>query len=114
MFYLQSNARLSSEDLTNKIISELIILLDPENIVGSDAGNWRDLAGKMGCGLARIRWLKSQGSPTKILLTKWIEDEEKALEDLVNLLLEINRPDAADEVTKQLHVVEKRSNQTLA
>ena len=92
----------NDEDPLSELIDELIVLLDPENKAGSDAGNWKDLADKMGCGLARIRWLKAQESPTKILVRKWIHEKKKSLADLKSLLLEINRPDAAYEVDKRL------------
>lgn len=102
------------EDLTR----ELIILLDPDNDYNSDAGDWSTLADKMGCEITRIRWLGTQSSKTRLLIEKWVEDK-RSFTELRDLLLSINRPDAASEVEKRLNVLEpnvqcKRTTRNIA
>ncbi|KAL4238720.1 Unc-5 C [Mactra antiquata] len=95
----QSISPLSSpeDDPVEGLKRQLIILLDPVNSVGTDSGDWRDLASKMGCEISKIRWLGVQSSPTRILLDKWFEDKQDLL-DLEQIMIDVNRPDAAEEV----------------
>ncbi|XP_060592765.1 UNC5C-like protein [Ruditapes philippinarum] len=89
------------EDPREELINELIILLDPHNEAGSDAGDYRNLAEKMQCSLARIRWLGTQSSPTRILIDKWLE-EGKTFKELEQIMIDIHREDAAEEIKKRL------------
>ena len=103
----QSASPLTSvqEDPLEDLTRELIILLDPQNDTCSDAGDWMSLAEKMGCGITRIRWLGTQTSKTRLLVEKWLE-EKRTFTELRDILRAINRPDAAVEVEKRLHVLE--------
>ncbi|XP_053393948.1 UNC5C-like protein [Mercenaria mercenaria] len=97
-----SSSPLSSpdEDPQEQLINELVILLDPPNEAGTDAGDWRNLAEKMQCSLARIRWLGTQDSKTRILVEKWL-DEGKTFTELEQIMRDINRKDAAEEIRKR-------------
>lgn len=109
---LQCSSPLSTayEDPVEDLIRELIILLDPDDTC-SDAGDWRALAEKMGCGLTRIRWLGTQTSKTRLLIEKWMEDK-RSFTELRDVLFRINRPDAAHEVERRLnHLEPNRRNQ---
>ena len=75
--------------------------MDPKNETSSDAGDYRNLAEKMNCGLARIRWLGTQSSPTRILVEKWLE-EGKTFEELEQIMRDIHRDDAAEEIKTRL------------
>lgn len=79
-----------------ELINEVVILLDPEN----ECGDWRDLAEKLGCDLARIKWLGTQDSPTKVLIDAWLE-ENRNFSELAEKMIEINRLDVADEIRKR-------------
>lgn len=96
------------EDAQADLVKELIILLDVDNPASTDAGNWKDLAEKVGCDVARIRWLEGQKqkSPTEILLEKWIEDK-RTFEELEKVMLELHREDAAEEIRKRLKTLEQ-------
>ena len=83
------------------MINELVILLDPQNEASSNVGDYRNLADRMKCGLARVRWLGTQSSPTRILIEKWL-DEGNSLRDLEQIMRDINREDAAEEIRKRL------------
>ena len=82
-----------------ELINEIIIHLDPEKV--GDAGDWRDLAEKLGCDLARIKWLGTQSSPTRLLIDMWL-DEGHDLSELSQTMKDINRPDVATEIDKRL------------
>lgn len=88
---------------------ELVIFLDPQNQAGTDAGDWKDLADKMGCSLSWIRWLGTQTSPTRVLINKWLKDK-KTFKDLEQVMIDINRHDAAEEIRKRLSNLEPCSN----
>ncbi|WAR18620.1 UN5CL-like protein [Mya arenaria] len=90
-----------TDDPTENLKRELVILLDPENTIQSDAGNWKQMAEQIGYILPRVRWLETQPSPARLILDKWFEDG-KTLVELQELLLIIHRPDAASEVEKYL------------
>ncbi|KAH3858906.1 hypothetical protein DPMN_101550 [Dreissena polymorpha] len=95
----------TEEDPLEDLIRELIILLDPLNTSGSEAGDWRNLAEKLDVNVSRIRWLEIQSSPTRLLLETWLESK-KPLSELRDILLTINRPDAAGEVDKRAAILE--------
>ncbi|XP_052770298.1 UNC5C-like protein [Mya arenaria] len=101
----------TEEDPLEDLTRELIILLDPANSLHSDAGDWRALAEKMDCSMSRLRWLGAQSSPTRLLMEKWTEGKKPLLE-LMQILLDINRPDAAEEVKKRLPILDSHSSDT--
>ncbi|KAH3858905.1 hypothetical protein DPMN_101549 [Dreissena polymorpha] len=103
----------TEEDPVEDLIRELIILLDPLNTSGSDAGDWRHLAEKLNVNVSRIRWLEIQSSPTRLLLETWLESK-KPLSELRDILLTINRPDAAGEVDKRLAILKREVGRTVA
>lgn len=102
----QSPLSSTGGDPHDNLIKELIILLDPQSEVNSD---WRNLAEKMDCGLTRIRWLGTQSSPTQVLLEKWLEDG-KTFKELENVMKEIHREDAAEEIRKLLKECEQTTD----
>lgn len=65
-----------------------------------NCGDWRDLAERFGCDSARIKWLETQSSPTRLLIDLWLA-ENNSLSQLSPVMLEINRPDVADEINKR-------------
>lgn len=81
-----------------EVINQIIILLDP--LKDGDTGDWRDLAEKLGCDVARITWLGTQSSPTRLLIDVWLE-ENQSFSELAKIMLEINRPDVAEEINKR-------------
>jgi hypothetical protein len=91
------------------LINELVILLDPQNEASLNAGDYRNLAEKMKCCLARIRWLGIQSSPTRILIEKWL-DEGNTFNDLEQIMMDINRADAAEEIRKRMPYLERLNN----
>ena len=81
-----------------ELINEIIIHLDPETV--GDSGDWRNMAEKLGCDLARIKWLGTQSSPTRLLIDMWLEDNHD-LSELSQIMEDINRPDVATEISKR-------------
>jgi hypothetical protein len=63
----------------------------------------------MQCSLARIRWLGTQSSPTRILIDKWLE-EGKTFKELEQMMIDIHREDAAEEIKKRLPHLSKRTD----
>lgn len=92
----------SNNNPKDELMNELIILLDADNVEASD---WKVLAEKMGCGLARIRWLASNKSPTQVLIEQWLADNH-TYKQLEELMVAIERPDAAEEIRNRLPNIE--------
>ncbi|KAK3597870.1 hypothetical protein CHS0354_029451 [Potamilus streckersoni] len=97
-----------NEDPEAKVHQQLILLLDPKRPACSDAGDWQDLADKMGYSEQYIIWLGSQPNPTELLIGKWRGDG-KPYKDLMHLLEEINRLDAVFEIEKLLPFLRESS-----
>ena len=94
----------SKDNPIQELLNEIIIMLDPE--YQGESSDWRDFAEKLGCDMARITWLGTQHSPTRLLMDKWLE-ENQSFRELSKLMLEINRPDVAGEINNKLPSIEK-------
>ncbi|KAL3873489.1 hypothetical protein ACJMK2_036599 [Sinanodonta woodiana] len=84
----------------SEITRRLVLLLDPKSNT-EICSDWRGLAEKMGYDQAEINWLNTQGSPTEILIEKWIE-KNKSFHELQTVMEEIDRLDAAQEIREVL------------
>jgi len=82
-----------------KVRQNLVILLDPKTD-NPDVGDFRSLAQKMDLDASEITFLESKVNPTEILLDRWECSDNNTWIKLHKILLEINRPDAAEEVSK--------------
>ncbi|KAK3597872.1 hypothetical protein CHS0354_029453 [Potamilus streckersoni] len=97
-----TNTPLSEVDgsAETEITRRLVLLLDPKIDTGI-CSDWRGLAEKMGYDQAEINWLNTQGSPTTILIEKWIE-KNKSFHELQTVMEEIDRQDAVQEIREVL------------
>ena len=90
----------SAFDLPQQTRNELILLLDPPRDM-----DWRVLAEKLGYKMKHITWLDSRrDSPTETLLNCWEAYKKHTFPPhrLMEILRDMGRDDAADEIEKIL------------
>ena len=82
-------------NLPPEVLYELGLILDPP----LSTKDYRSLAGKMNCRYRFVKNLDRKDKPTEALLEYWWSSEgSKTVRDLINLLKEIDRHDAIDEL----------------
>ena len=95
-----------TEDPVSELHRQLVIMLDPKTDAAlSTAGDWMTLASKVGIGKEEIVWLDTRNgneSPTETVLTR-LSELGKTYEQLYNVLIDIERPDAAKLVQEFLN-----------